>query len=153
MVKRLRRAAEDATSVSEGITCLLLIACFAGTGALVSPSEEELGEIARPELSGGPYRPSPDRSFPFPRFLLRPAPLRRDELPPVPARAPAEPAVRTGRIPSNPRALAGLVASAAARAVSGYRAAASSPVSAGGGGVVSSIRSRIGEVGFLVGGA
>ena len=48
MVRRPRSAAEEATLVSEGTTCLLLVMpVISGTGALLLPSAEELEELTR----------------------------------------------------------------------------------------------------------
>ena len=46
MVKRPRSAVEDATSASEGTTCLLEPVVISGTGLSPLPSVEDLEELA-----------------------------------------------------------------------------------------------------------
>ena len=81
IVRPQRSAAEVATSVSEGTTCLLLVIPMTlGTWVLLIPSLEELEELAReasPRERCVLLRTSLELSVPFPWFALLPAPVRR----------------------------------------------------------------------------
>ena len=58
----------------------MMMPVISGTGALLMPSVEELGELARkvsPRERFLQLCPSFEVSLPFPRFPLLPAPLRR----------------------------------------------------------------------------
>ena len=90
LVRRPRRSAEEATSVSEGPTCLLLVMpVTSATGALLLPSVKELeGPTLEASPRGRFLLLRPSLSFPLPRFPRLPATFRRDVPLPLPAPGP-----------------------------------------------------------------